>query len=47
VTVVPAGHVGVKDFFGRVSDTELSKSPNAKIIVLGDKSGLPIILSEK
>jgi regulator of protease activity HflC (stomatin/prohibitin superfamily) len=26
---------------------ELSKSPNAKIIVLGDKSGLPIILSEK
>jgi hypothetical protein len=26
---------------------ELSKSPNAKIVVLGDKSGLPIILSEK
>jgi prohibitin 1 len=26
---------------------ELSKSPNAKIIVLGDKSGLPIILSDK
>lgn len=26
---------------------ELSKSPNAKVIVLGDKSGLPIILSEK
>jgi hypothetical protein len=26
---------------------ELSKSPNAKIIGLGDKSGLPIILSEK
>jgi hypothetical protein len=26
---------------------ELSKSPNAKIIVVGDKSGLPIILSEK
>jgi regulator of protease activity HflC (stomatin/prohibitin superfamily) len=26
---------------------ELSKSQNAKIIVLGDKSGLPIILSEK
>ena len=25
---------------------ELSKSPNAKIIVLGDKSGLPIILSD-
>jgi len=27
--------------------SELSKSPNAKIIVLGDKSGLPIILSDK
>ncbi len=26
---------------------ELSKSPNAKIIVLGDKSGLPIILTDK
>ena len=26
---------------------ELSKSPNAKVIVLGDKSGLPIILSDK
>src|SRR5215470_5537374 len=26
---------------------ELSKSPNAKVIVLGDKSGLPIILNEK
>ena len=26
---------------------ELSKSPNAKIILLGDKSGLPIILSDK
>jgi hypothetical protein len=26
---------------------ELSKSPNAKIVVLGDKSVLPIILSEK
>ncbi len=26
---------------------ELSKSPNTKIVVLGDKSGLPIILSEK
>jgi len=26
---------------------ELSKSPNAKIVVLGDKSGLPIILSDK
>lgn len=26
---------------------ELSKSQNAKIIVLGDKSGLPIILSDK
>jgi prohibitin 1 len=26
---------------------ELSKSPNAKIIVLGDKSGLPIIFSDK
>jgi hypothetical protein len=26
---------------------ELSKSPNTKLIVLGDKSGLPIILSEK
>jgi len=26
---------------------ELAKSPNAKIIVLGDKSGLPIILSDK
>jgi prohibitin 1 len=26
---------------------ELSKSPNAKIIVLGDKSGLPIILGDK
>jgi hypothetical protein len=26
---------------------ELSKSPSAKIIVLGDKSGLPIILSDK
>lgn len=26
---------------------ELSKSPNSKIIVLGDKSGLPIILSDK
>jgi hypothetical protein len=25
---------------------ELSKSPNAKIIVLGDKSGLLIILSD-
>jgi regulator of protease activity HflC (stomatin/prohibitin superfamily) len=26
---------------------ELSKSPNAKLVVLGDKSGLPIILNEK
>jgi hypothetical protein len=26
---------------------ELSKSPNAKLLVLGDKSGLPIILSDK
>jgi prohibitin 1 len=26
---------------------ELSKSPNTKIVILGDKSGLPIILSEK
>lgn len=26
---------------------ELSKSPNAKVIVLGDKSGLPIILSDR
>jgi prohibitin 1 len=26
---------------------ELTKSPNAKIIVLGDKSGLPIILSDR
>lgn len=27
--------------------SDLSKSPNAKIIVLGDKTGLPIILSDK
>jgi hypothetical protein len=26
---------------------ELSKSPNSRIIVLGDKSGLPLILSDK
>ena len=26
---------------------ELSKSPNAKLIVLGDKTGLPIIFSDK
>lgn len=26
---------------------ELSKSPNSKIVVLGDKSGLPIILTDK
>jgi len=26
---------------------ELSKSPNTKIVILGDKSGLPIILSDK
>ena len=26
---------------------ELSKSPNATVIVLGDKSGLPIILNDK
>jgi len=26
---------------------ELSKSPNAKVIVLGDKTGLRIILSDK
>jgi prohibitin 1 len=26
---------------------ELSKSPNAKLVVLGDKSGLPIILSDR
>jgi regulator of protease activity HflC (stomatin/prohibitin superfamily) len=26
---------------------ELSKSPNTKIVILGDKTGLPIILSEK
>ncbi len=26
---------------------EISKSPNTKIIILGDKSGLPIILSDK
>ena len=26
---------------------ELSKSPNAKVIVLGDKTGLPIILNDK
>jgi len=59
VTIVPAGHVGVKDFFGKVSDRvlqlaassevahDLSKSTNAKIVLLGDKSGLRIILSEK
>lgn len=27
--------------------SELGKSPNTKIIILGDKSGLPIILSDK
>lgn len=27
--------------------SELSKSPNTKVVILGDKSGLPIILSEK
>jgi len=26
---------------------ELSKSPNAKIIALGDKSDLPIVLTDK
>jgi len=26
---------------------ELSKSPNTKVVILGDKSGLPIILSDK
>ena len=26
---------------------ELSKSPNTKVVVLGDKTGLPIILSDK
>lgn len=26
---------------------ELSKSPNAKLIVLGDKTGLPIIINDK
>jgi prohibitin 1 len=26
---------------------ELSKSPNAKLVILGDKTGLPIILSDK
>ena len=26
---------------------ELSKSPNAKVVVLGDKTGLPIILTDK
>ena len=26
---------------------ELSKSPNAKVVILGDKTGLPIILSDK
>ena len=26
---------------------ELSKSPNAEVVVLGDKSGLPIILGDK
>ena len=26
---------------------ELSKSPNTKVVILGDKTGLPIILSEK
>jgi len=26
---------------------ELSKSPNAKLIVLGDKTGLPIIFNDK
>ena len=26
---------------------ELSKSPNAKMVILGDKSGLPIILTDK
>jgi len=26
---------------------ELSKSPNSKIVILGDKSGLPIILTDK
>lgn len=25
---------------------ELSKSPNTKVVILGDKSGLPIILGE-
>lgn len=31
VTVVPAGHVGVMDFFGRVSSRELSPGLNLKI----------------
>ena len=26
---------------------ELSKSPNAKVVIIGDKTGLPIILSDK
>jgi hypothetical protein len=26
---------------------ELSKSPDTKVIVLGDKTGLPIILNDK
>jgi len=26
---------------------ELSKSPNTKVVILGDKSGLPIILNDK
>jgi len=35
-TVVPAGHVGVQDFFGRVSDRILS--PGINLIVPGTSS---------
>ena len=34
-TVVPAGHVGVKDFFGRVSDTTLQ--PGINLVVPGTR----------
>jgi regulator of protease activity HflC (stomatin/prohibitin superfamily) len=35
VTVVPAGHAGVKDFFGNVSDTALG--PGMSLIVPGTR----------
>jgi sulfite exporter TauE/SafE len=47
LTIIPAGHVGVKDFLwkGIEATEKLAQSANTKIVVIGNpKNGMPIIL---